>query len=49
MNSVPLADTNVQIQGQIGIQEIDGIFTGLIYIEKKKDKLEPKRTWTTNS
>lgn len=49
MNSVPLADTNIQIQRQIGILEIDGIFTGMIHIEKKKEKLEPKRTWTTNS
>lgn len=44
MNSVPLADTNIQIQGQVGIWEINGIFTVLIHIEKKKEKLEPKRT-----
>ena len=49
MNSVPLADNNIQIQGQVGIREINGIFTVLIHIEKKKEKLEPKRTQTTKS
>lgn len=41
--SMSPVNTSMQIQRQMGIQETDGIVTGLIHIEEEKTKPTPRR------